>query len=271
MTIPDLVAELEALGVTSGDVVMVHASLRAVGPVDGDAAGIIDGLHRAVGPKGTLLMVLGARDDWDWVQDRPESERPALLADSEPFDHLSTPADPDVGALAEVFRLLPGTLVNDHPDGRFGARGRVAEQLIEDTPWDDYYGNGSPLQRLVDAGGRVLRLGADLDTVTLLHYAEYLAPIPEKRRVRRHHLVIAGDAVEVRTVDSLDDTNGIVEHPGEDYFAVLLRSYLATGRAAIGQIGNAKSELLDAADLVAFGVAWMTEHLHPRSLSAEVP
>lgn len=243
LLIDDLVAELEALGVTNGDIVMVHASLRAIGPVDGGAAGIVDGLHRVVGPRGTLLMVLGARED------------------AEPFDHLATPSDPDVGALAEAFRLLPGTLVNNHPDGRFGARGRLAEHFVTDTPWDHYYGPGSPLHRLVDAGGKVMRMGADLDTVTLLHYAEYLAPIPDKRRVRRHHLVVAGGGTEVRTVDSLDDSNGIVEHPGEDYFAVILRSYLATGRAAMGRVGQAASELLDAADLVTFGVAWMTEHL----------
>jgi aminoglycoside N3'-acetyltransferase len=203
-------------------------------------------------------MVLGARDDWDWVQDRPESARPALLAAAEPFDHRSTPADPDVGALAEVFRLRPGTVVNDHPDGRFGARGRLAEELLADTPWDDYYGPGSPLQRLVDSDGKVLRLGADLDTVTLLHYAEYLASVPNKRRVRRVHKVRDG----MRIVESLDDTKGIAERPGdEDYFATILRSYLATGRAAIGRVGQARSELIDAAALVAFGAAWMTEHL----------
>jgi aminoglycoside N3'-acetyltransferase len=243
LLIDDLVTELEALGLTSGDIVMVHASLRAIGPVDGGAAGIVDGLHRVVGPRGTLLMVLGA------------------LEDDDPFDHLATPSDPDVGALAEAFRLLPGTVVNNHPDGRFGARGRLAEQLLTDTPWDDYYGPGSPLHRFVDAGGKVLRLGADLDTVTLLHYAEYLAPIPDKRRVRRQHLVVAGDGAELREVDSLDDSNGIVEHPGEDYFAVILRSYLTTGRATTGHVGQAPSEVLDAADLVAFGVEWMTEHL----------
>ena len=62
---------------------------------------------------------------------------------------------------------------------------------MADVPWDDYYGAGSPLERFVAAGGRVLRLGADDDTVTLIHYAEYLAPIADKRRVRRHRLVPA--------------------------------------------------------------------------------
>ena len=131
-------------------------------------------------------------------------------------------------------------------------------------PWDDYYGPGSPLERFVQAGGRVLRLGADLDTVTLLHYAEYLAPLPSKRRVRRHRLVLGRDGPEVRVVQCLDDSDGIVDLPGEDYFAVILREYLATGRASTGIVGRATSELIEAADIVEFAVSWMADHLVTR-------
>jgi aminoglycoside N3'-acetyltransferase len=136
--------------------------------------------------------------------------------------------------------------------------------LLDDVPWDDYYGPGSPLERFVQADGRVLRLGADLDTLTLIHYAEYLAPIPSKRRVRRHRLVKGRERPEIRVVDCLDDSDGIVDHPGEDYFAVILREYLATGRASIGFVGRATSELIEAADVVEFSVCWMSEHLVSR-------
>ncbi len=242
---------------------MVHASLRAVGPVEGGADGVIDALQAAVGRDGTLLMTLGARDDWAWVNNRPEPDRPDLLRDAEPFDCLLTPADPDVGVLAEVFRTRPATLVSDHPEGRFAASGPLARRLVENVPWDDYYGAGSPLERLVQAGGRVLRLGADLDTLTVLHYAEHLAPVPSKRRIRRHRLVATGRGSELRVVDTLDDEDGIVDHPGEDYFAVILRQYLATGRASAGVVGRADSELIEAADVVEFAVEWMAEHLVP--------
>ena len=65
---------------------------------------------------------------------------------------------------------------------------------------------------------------------------------------------------EIRVVDCLDDSDGIVDYPGEDYFAVILREYLATGRASIGFVGRATSELIEAADVVEFAVAWMNEH-----------
>src|SRR5438128_640849 len=111
---------------------MVHASMRAIGDVDGRAQGVVSALDQTVCPDGTLLMNLGARDDWAWVNDHPEDKREALLANSDPFDYLNTPADPDNGVLAEVFRQTPGTLVNDHPDARFGSRGRLAHRLLAD-------------------------------------------------------------------------------------------------------------------------------------------
>lgn len=258
LTPDDLAADLRRLGVASGDVVMVHASLRAIGPVDGGAAGVVRALDAAVGADGTLLMVLGARDDWSWVNERPEADRAALLAGAEPFDPLVAPAETDLGVLAEVFRQRPGTRVSNHPEGRFAARGRLATAFVTDVPWHDYYGPGSPLERLTDAGGKVLRLGADPDTVTLIHYAEYLAEVPHKRRVRRHRHVLGPGGPEIRVVDCLDDSNGIVDWPGEDYFAVILRDFLAAHPAAHGRVGRAASELIDARALVDFATRWMT-------------
>jgi len=254
-----LMADLRALGVGSGDVVMVHASLRAIGPVEEGAAGVVQALEHAVGSTGTLLMSLGARDDFDWVNTRPEQQRADLLAEAPPFDCHATPADPDIGVLAEVFRQLPGTVVNDHPDARFGARGRLARALLaEPLPWDDYYGPGSILERFVRAQGKVLRLGADPDTVTLLHLAENLVELPSKRRVVRHHKVVTPNRmVLTRTVSCLDDTDGIIDWPGEDYFAAVLHDYLTHHGANIGRVGNAHSELINSADLLDHAVTWM--------------
>lgn len=236
---------------------MIHASLRALGPVVGGPAGVLDALEQAVGDDGTLMMVLGARDDWAWVNDLPESDRAAHLADAEPFDAGHTPAQPDVGYLAEAFRVRPGTRVSDHPEGRFGARGSRADELLRDPPWHDYYGPGSPLERLCQIGGRVLRLGADLNTTTVLHWAEYLVELPNKRRVRRYRRIAGSPEPQICHVDSLDDSDGIVAWPGEDYFTRILQDYFAAGRARHGAVGQARSELLEAADLVRFGVAWM--------------
>ncbi len=123
--------------------------------------------------------------------------------------------------------------MSDHPEARFAAHGPRAHELLDDVPWDDYFGPGSPLERLLD-GGRVLRLGADMNTVTVLHHAEYRCSVWPVRRVRRHRLVSSPGGPVVRTVECLDDEEGLVDYPGEDYFEDLLRDYLATGRARTG-------------------------------------
>lgn len=256
-----LADELRVLGLRRGALVMVHASLRKIGPVVGGADGLIDAIESAIGETGTMLMVLGAADTHAWVNERPEAERAVLLADAEPFDALITPAVADVGVLAEVFRRRPETLVSDHPEGRFAAAGQAAASLLEDVPWDDYFGPGSPLARLVADGGQVLRLGADLNTVTVLHHAEYRCTVEPKRRVRRHRLVSTCAGGRIRVVECLDDEKGIVDYDGEDYFEDLLRDYLETGAGTSGKVGEAQAELLDAADLVGYGVGWMNEHL----------
>jgi aminoglycoside N3'-acetyltransferase len=107
-------------------------------------------------------------------------------------------------------------------------------------------------------------MGANPDTVTALHFAEYLAALPDKKRVCWDYVIEGADGKpgHVR-IDCLDDLDGIVAYEGEDYFARILRAYLALGRHREGLIGKAPSELIDAADIVAFGARWMEENLAP--------
>ncbi|MGD9377171.1 MAG: AAC(3) family N-acetyltransferase [Methyloceanibacter sp.] len=231
-----------------------------MGPLENGAAGLLEALRTSVGHLGTL-MVLGANIPHDLVNRRPESARETLLADASVFDPLSAPVFSEVGYFAEVFRRAPGTLVSDNPSGRIGAQGRLAEKLLRDAPWHDYYGPGSPLQKLCEAGGKILRIGANPDTTTVLHYAEYLADVPNKRRVRRHYRCKSVGGFAIRAVECLDDEDGIVPVDGEDYFARILRDYLALGRGRRGQVGDAAAELIEAADIANFGAQWMIRNL----------
>lgn len=245
---------------------MVHASLRRIGLArtgfgESGADLLLETLDEAVGETGTLMMILGTGYAMDWVNRRPVAQRAALLAGSEPLDHRAAPAMAEMGWLAEAFRRRGGTLVSGNPSGRFGARGRLAPTLLENQPWHDYYGPGSPLQKLCERGGRILRMGADPDTVTALHYAEYLARLPGKARTRWDYRLATADGPRHLWVECLDDEKGIAPWSGEDYFAIILKSYLAAGRARRGRVGSARSELIDAADLVAFGAGWMERHL----------
>jgi aminoglycoside N3'-acetyltransferase len=234
-----LLRQLKTLGVGSFDVLMVHASLRKVGPVVGGADSLLGALLETLGQKGTMLMLLAADD-------------------SKPFDLHTAPADPDVGVLAEVFRQRPGTKVNDHVAARFGAYGPKAIELLEPTPLHDYYGPGSVLERFTAMNGAVLRLGADVNTVTLTHWAEYEANLSQKRRVRRRY--VRADVGE-QWVESLDDTDGIAAWTQGDYFSQLLIDFLEAGHAQIGPVGNCMAELFEAKTFVSFAVAWLETHL----------
>jgi aminoglycoside N3'-acetyltransferase len=236
----ELVAQLRALGVEVGATVMIHASMRRIGPVVRGAAGLIEALEEAVDATGTLLMVLSTDE-------------------TAPFDARSSPVDvADMGVLAEVFRTYRGVEVNDHAADRFAALGPGARSLLEPTPLHDYHGPGSVLERLVQSGGKVLRLGSNVDTITLTHYAEYLAVVPNKRRVRRRY--VRADIGE-QWIESLDDTDGIAAWRGGDYFPQIFLDYRASGAVATGPVGRCMAELLDARDFVRFAVRWMNEQL----------
>ena len=56
----DLRRYLTSIGVQAGDTLMIHASLRAIGPLRDGPETLLDALDAAVGDDGTLLMILGA-------------------------------------------------------------------------------------------------------------------------------------------------------------------------------------------------------------------
>lgn len=70
----ELARQLGRLGVRRGEALMVHASLRRIGPTQGRASGVLAAIERAVGPEGTLLMVVGAVIEHEWVNQHPEND-----------------------------------------------------------------------------------------------------------------------------------------------------------------------------------------------------
>lgn len=235
-----LAEELRSLGVRAGAPLMIHSSLRRVGPVVGGAEALLGALVDATRPGGTLIMILGADL-------------------SVPFDAKTTPVDvEEMGVLGEVFRQHPEVRVNDHAAARYGALGPASWTLLEPSPLHDYHGPGSVLERFTDAGGMVLRLGANVDTVTLTHWAEYLAQVPDKRRVKLRYT--RADTGE-QWIESLDDTDGIREWPPGDYFPQIWLDFLAAGHARRGAVGRSVAELFDAQPFVRFATAWMEKNL----------
>lgn len=251
-----LVADLAALGLRPGDTVMVHASIKAIGRLAGGPDIVHRAIVDAVGPAGTMLMVVGWADDLYGIAEMPEAERAVLLTALPAFDPATSRADRETGLLAECFRGWPGVRRSRSPTGSFAACGRLADWLLADQTLDHYLGPGSPLDKLCRAGGRVLLLGSHPENVTLLHFAEYLADVPDKRMVRHPEILLVDGERRVVEVTALDNSRGIVDWP-EDYFATITKAYLETRPHPQGRVGEADSHLVDAGDLAAFGARWM--------------
>ena len=134
--------------------------------------------------------------------------------------------------------------------------GARAAWFTADHPLDYGYGPGSPLAKLVEAGGKCLMLGAPLDTMTLLHHAEHIADFPDKR-IKRGEAPMLVDGRKVwRTYEEFD-TGDPPEGLPDDYFATIVRDYLATGSGRTGKVAGADCVLVEAAPMVDFARAWM--------------
>ena len=249
-----LAADFAALGVRRGDLVMLHASVRAVGEVAGGPDEIHLALKDALGPGGTLLMYAGCPRYVDEVGrgNLTPAEEAEVLEKLPPFDAHTARSARDHGVLVEFLRTYPGTAVNEHP-ARFVARGPHAHRLFSQQPWDYAFGRGSALDRFVELDGKMLLLGCDHDNTTFLHYVEHVADIPNKR-IARFKVPIRDKGVTVwRDMAEFDTSGGGVHERWPDrFFATLVDGYITKSGIRPGRVGSAPAHLVPAHGLLDF-------------------
>jgi len=217
-----IAAQLRALGVEAGDVLLLHCSFRAVRPVEDGPAGLLAALRDALGPEGTLVMP-------SWTGD-----------DESLFDPATTPAAADLGIVAETFRRQPGVLRSDHPFA-FAAEGPAAARLLADPLCLPPHQPESPIGRLWEMNAQVLLLGVGHDANTSLHLAEILAGVPYRVP---HHCTVLRDGRPQR-----------IAYGENDHccarFALADGWLRAAGLQAEGRVGRAWARLARARDIVA--------------------
>lgn len=259
----ELARDVRALGVPDGGVVMVHTSMRALGWVVGGPDTVVAALLDAVGPDGTIMAYAGWDQDPYQLEHWPDSVREAALAEQPPFDSEVSEARRNHGRIPERMRTWPGAVRGPHPEANMVAIGPRGPGLVRPHPDDDPHGPGTPLERFVDLGGGVLMLGAPLDTITLLHHAEAIAPIPGKRRVTYRMPVLEDGCAVWREYHDIDTSSGAFPYGelglGMDEFEAIARDALASGIGTTGPVGMSTSHLFPAKALVDFAVAWLVE------------
>ena len=184
---------------------------------------------------------------------------PALKPFIPPFDPAGSRANPDHGWFAEALRTTPGARRSATPGASVAALGAGADAFTADHPMDYGYGAGSPFARLVAANGKVLMMGAPLDSMSLLHHAEHLARIPGKH-VRRMEVPLATAAgVRWQMIEEFDTVDPVVDGLDDDYFATIVRDFRAAGQGREGRIGDATAVVVPAAAMTDFAVAWLEQ------------
>ncbi|HHS94579.1 MAG TPA: AAC(3) family N-acetyltransferase [Rhodobacterales bacterium] len=192
----DLRDALTQTGIKSGDVVLMHVSMRRVGWVIGGVQGllqaVLDHLGTDLDTGGTLVMPafssqLSDPGEWQSPPVPPAWVQP--IRDAMPlFDPALTPTR-GMGSVAEALRALPATKRSMHVRDSFMAVGPLAGGLLADHPLSGSLGQHSPLGKLYRAKAKVLLLGAGFDSCTAFHLAEDglpgIAPVCESYPVAR--------------------------------------------------------------------------------------
>lgn len=254
-----LAGALSALGVRPGDVLLVHASLRSVGPVAGGPGAALAALRRAVGREGTVVVPSFTPENSDTsphyrarVRGLDARAREAVRSSMPPFDPVLTPA-PSMGVLAEAVRTAVGARRSGHPQTSFAALGPRAAELLAGHRPDCHLGEDSPLARLYEADAGILLLGTGFDTCTAFHLGEYRRPGPP---LRRYRCVVAPRGVrqwwEYEDV-ALDDGD----------FAALGAAFEESARPGdvmTALIGAAPCRRVRLRAAVDFATEWLTDH-----------
>ena len=171
--LPDeLTDAFRRLGLQEGDRVMMHASLKRVGTVEGGAAMVLHRLLKILGKEGTLLMPTftsitrhsSTHDNYTaagcWCGGK-ESRHLPFIAELQP--------DKDLGEIAYRLCSWPSSRRSQHPTYSFVAVGKSSDKLVRE------YSTGDPLQPLkyfIKENPAVLTVGVGLESVSAIHVAE---------------------------------------------------------------------------------------------------
>ena len=176
VTKDQLKAALVQMGVKKGQILEVHTKLSSFDWIIGGAETVVDALMELEGEGGTILMPLqssGNSEPSDWVNPpvAPELYK-AVRQAMPPFNPENSDAL-NMGAVVDNFRHRQGVVISNHPNCAYAAWGRYARLLCNRQSLHFPLAEESPTARLYELKGFVLLLGADFDSVTCMHLAEY--------------------------------------------------------------------------------------------------
>ncbi|MFW9996092.1 MAG: aminoglycoside N(3)-acetyltransferase [Candidatus Odinarchaeota archaeon] len=249
-----LVNDFTTLGIRSGDVILLHASMSNMGWIAGGPTAVIEALMDVLTPEGTLVMPAHSGDNSEpskWGNPPvPETWWQIIRDEMVPFDPRTTPTR-GMGRIAEVFRTYPGVTRSNHPQSSFSAWGKHSDIIAGDHPLAPALGQTSPLGKVYDLNGKILLLGVTHESNTSLHLAEYLCSSKPPREVQ-------GSAVMEKGVRTWKTWEDIVYGTGD--FEQLGNEFEKSTDQFTGKVGLADARLISQRQIVDFAVKWFEEN-----------
>jgi aminoglycoside 3-N-acetyltransferase len=252
-TVGSLAAQLRQLGVESGDIVLLHSSMKSLGFVVGGSQAVVQALLDVIGPTGTLAVPTHTSDNSDpaeWQHPPvPEAWWPVIREQAPGFDPAASPSR-SMGVIAETVRTWPAALRSNHPFVSFAAVGAHAADITAHHQLDDALGEHSPLGAVYRQDGKVLLLGCGHDSNTSLHLAEWRQPSPPRGEHGSSVRHPDGTSQWVTWTDVLEEEDDF-EQLGADFEAA------RPADLSLGPVGNATGRLMSQRHLVDFATGWI--------------
>ncbi|MBE7027180.1 MAG: AAC(3) family N-acetyltransferase [Ruminococcaceae bacterium] len=161
----DIAAALKEVGLSEGETVLFHSSLKSFGYVEGGADSVISAFLDVVTDTGTVLAPTLCQKEFQ---------------DAYMTWHINKPSD--TGFITEVFRKRPDALRSDQATHSVAAVGKKAEFYTKDHGSDGLrigifgytpFAAVSPWQKLYDDNAMIVFLGVGFESCTIKHLIEY--------------------------------------------------------------------------------------------------
>ena len=236
-----LVDGLGSLGLTEGDVVIVHSSLSRFGYVEGGADAVVDALLAAVGDAGTVAVptspvIWRGGSHFHYIKHDPI------------LDLRVTPSK--LGAITNALRQRPEARPSLSACHTLHAIGGQRDWLLAGAETAVYpTGPGTPWHRNCTGGGKVLLIGVGQNSNTTIHTIEEAGGAPILSQEVFYPMVIdlEGRIVTVPTRAHLPN------HPRA--FEKMDAVCLEHGIMRVGTIGAATLRLIEAKPFLEVGVS----------------
>ena len=158
---------LDNVGISNGQMIMVHSDLTRIGWV-ANANSRIDILEfyfksimDQIGPEGTVVVLTCTE---------------SFARDGVAFHHEESPSEQ--GVLSEFIRTKDNSVRSMHPLFSVAALGVKSELICGAGICNTGFGYGSPFHKLYETDAKILCIGVDLLSMTFIHHVEQMYGVP---------------------------------------------------------------------------------------------